>query len=233
MTSTETFRFTPRLILGFGILTLGILWTLDNIDVLESEPITRWWPVVLIALGAVQLVDGRRGSVRLGPIVLILVGVVLLANRLDLIDFSVRDLIPLGIALLGAKLIWEAVSRRSGRVDDGARDPNDTVHAFAMMSGVRNQSISRSFRGGDANAIMGGVEVDLREAAIANGDSPIIDTFAFWGAVEIFVPPNWRVVGNVMPLMGGYEDNTKYNGEPGPTLTIRGTAIMGAVEVKN
>jgi hypothetical protein len=33
--------------------------------------------------------------------------------------------------------------------------------------------------------------------------------------------------------MGSFEDNTRHNGEPGPTLTVRGTAIMGGIEVKN
>jgi hypothetical protein len=230
MTNSETIRFTPRLILGFGILALGILWTLDNMDLMESEPITRWWPVVLIAIGVVQLVD-RRGAA-LGPILLTLAGIVLLADRLDLIDFSLGDFIPLAIAFLGVKLIWEAMGRRRG-VPEGTADPNDTVHAFAMMAGVRHQNVSREFRGGDANAIMGGVDLDLRESIAANGASPVLDVFAFWGGVEVYVPANWRVVSNVLPLMGGYEDNTKHNGEPGPTVTIRGTAIMGAIEVKN
>ena len=56
-TTTDSFRITPRLIIGFGILALGMLWTLDNLDVLESEPITRWWPVVLIVIGLVKLLD--------------------------------------------------------------------------------------------------------------------------------------------------------------------------------
>ena len=51
--SDNAIRITPRLIVGFGILALGLLWTLDNLDILESEPITRWWPVLLIVIGGV------------------------------------------------------------------------------------------------------------------------------------------------------------------------------------
>lgn len=230
MTTVERFRITPRLIIGLGILTLGVLWTLDNIDILESDPYTRWWPVILIAIGLVQFLN-RRAS-RGGPVVLTIVGVVLLLNQLELTDVNGSDLIPLAIALLGAKLIWEALGRRR-RAADAVSDPDSTVHAFALMAGVRHQNISHQFHGGDANAIMGGVELDLRQAQVASGEAPIIDAFAFWGGVEIEVPPNWRVVSNVLPLMGAFEDNTKHNGEPGPTVTIRGTAIMGAIEVKN
>lgn len=233
MNETERFRITPRLIIGLGILALGLLWTLDNLDVLESEPITRWWPVVLIIIGLVQLLNRRGNASRGGPIVLVLVGTLLLVRRLDLIDLSIGDLIPLGIALLGAKLIWEALGR--GRVARAGApgDPDSTVHAFAMMAGVRHQSISPSFRGGDVNAIMGGVELNLRDAKVVTGEMPVIEAFAMWGGVEIIVPPNWKIVGNVLPLMGAFEDNTRHNGEPGPTMTVRGTAIMGSIEVKN
>ena len=70
MTTTDTLRITPRLIVGFFILALGALWTLDNLDVIESEPFTRWWPLVLILIGAVQLLNPRARKI--WPFVLIL-----------------------------------------------------------------------------------------------------------------------------------------------------------------
>lgn len=233
MNSDERFRITPRLIIGLGILALGLLWTLDNLDVLESESITRWWPIVLVVIGLVQLLDRRGNASRGGPFALVVIGTLLLLNRLDLVDVSLGDLIPLAIAVLGAKLIWEALGRGRRTAELANGDPDSTVHAFAMMAGLRRQIISPTFRGGDANAIMGGVELDLRDAKIVHGEMPIIDTFAMWGGIEITVPPNWKVVGNVLPLMGSFEDNTRHNGEPGPTVTIRGTVIMGGIEVKS
>ena len=229
-TTTDTFRITPRLIIGFGILALGMLWTLDNMDVLESEPITRWWPVILIVIGVVKLLDRRAN--RFGPIGLIVVGGLFLLDEAGGIDFDLGDLIPLGIAFVGAKLAWEAMTRRQ-RASEVVGNSDSVIHAFAMMAGVKRQSISHEFRGGDVNAIMGGVELDLRNAQIREGDDVIIDAFAMWGGIDIQVPPNWRIVGDVLPIMGGFEDNTHPTGEPGPTVTIRGTALMGAIEVKN
>jgi len=230
MNAAERLRITPRLIVGLGILILGVLWTLDNMDVLESSQITRWWPALLIVIGGVQLLGPR--SSRFGPVFLIILGAALLLKQVDAIDFSLGDLIPLGVALIGAKLIWDSIGRRRPPLDS-AGDPESTVHSLAVMAGVHHQSTSRKFRGGDANAIMGGVELDLRQAQVVNGEMPLIDGFAIWGGVEILVPPNWKVVGNVLPIMGAFEDNTKHNGEPGPTLTVRGLALMGAIEVKN
>jgi hypothetical protein len=224
-------RVTPKLILGLGILTLGMLWTLDNLDLLESERITEWWPIVLVAIGVVRLLDPLAN--KFGAGVFIAIGVLLLLNNLGYSDWDFGDLIPLAIAALGAKLVYEAVTRRDRRTAAASADADSLLHAFAMMAGVKRQSTAGDFRGGDANAIMGGVELDLTKATIPAGERAIIDAFAFWGAVEIKVPDHWKVVGNVLPLMGAFEDNTVAKTDGGPVLEVRGTAIMGAIEVKN
>lgn len=224
-------RITPRLIVGLGILALGLLWTLDNLNILESGAITDWWPAIIIAVGLVRFLDPR--SSRIGSVLITIVGVLLLLDTLDYADVDLGDLIPVGIALLGAKLVWDALARKSARIrEDGTADPASMINAFAMMAGVRRQSTSTEFRGGDATAIMGGVEIDLRNAQIAPGEDAAIDAFAFWGGVEIIVPDHWRVVGSVMPLLGGFDDKT-VSPTTGPVLLVRGAAIMGAIVVKN
>ncbi len=229
MNPIERIRITPRLIIGLAILALGTLWTLDNFNVLESEDFTRWWPLALIAIGIVQFINRR--SNRVGPVVLMVIGVLLLGASLDQIDFDLGDLIPLAIAAWGAKLVWDALARRSAR--SGIEDGDATIHTFAAMGGVRWQSTSREFRGGDVNAIMGGVEVDLRNAQIKPGEEVIIDALAIMGGIDIWVPPGWRIVSNVLPIMGAFENNATAVTDSGPTLTVRGTVIMGAIEVKN
>jgi hypothetical protein len=105
---------------------------------------------------------------------------------------------------------------------------------FAMMSGVRRQ-VTGAFAGAEATAIMGGVELDLRYSAM-DADEVIIDTFALWGGIEIWVPTNWEIVSQGLPLMGAFEDKTHvttHGGNRQPRLIVRGVAIMGGVEIKN
>jgi hypothetical protein len=226
--TSNALRITPRLIAGLGILTLGILWTLDNLDILEADSITGWWPAIIILAGAARLLDARAS--RIGSVLMILIGALLLADTLDYADIDFGDLIPIGIALLGGKLVYDAIAGR--RVSGEGGDAASVVHAIAILAGVKRQSMSRDFRGGDATAIMGGVELDLRNAEIPPNGEAVIDGFAFWGGVEITVPSHWRVVGRVMPILGGFEDNT-ISPASGPVLVIRGAAVMGAIEVNN
>jgi predicted membrane protein len=78
---------------------------------------------------------------------------------------------------------------------------------------------------------MGGCEIDLRQAAI-DGEA-VIDVFALWGGIEIRVPDDWTVIGQVTPFMGGYDDKTRSRpGSGAHRLVIRGMVVMGGVEVK-
>jgi predicted membrane protein len=227
--NTAALRITPRLIVGLGILSLGLLWTLDNLDLIESRGLTDWWPVIIIAVGLVRFLDARAS--RIGSVLITIVGVLMLLDTLDYADVDFGDLIPAGIALVGAKLVWDALVRK--RTDsDANNDPASVINGFAILAGVRRQSTSTAFRGGDATAIMGGTEIDLRNAQIAEGEEATLDAFAFWGGVEIIVPTHWRVVASVMPLLGGFDDKT-ISPATGPVLVIRGAAVMGAIEVKN
>jgi Cell wall-active antibiotics response 4TMS YvqF/Domain of unknown function (DUF5668) len=236
-------RAIPRLMIGLTIMTVGLLWTLDNLDILESEPFTQWWPAAVIVIGLVRLLDPKAS--RITSVIIALVGVGLLLDTLDYWDFDPGDFFPMLIAIVGAKLIYDVFRRRSARGEVPAGEPDATVHAFAIMSGVGRRSVASDFRGGDANAIMGGVEIDLSGAQIREGEQAVLDVFAMWGGIDLRVPKNWRIVSEVFALMGAYEDNTTRDGvlvewgssdQPqagAPTLIIRGVVVMGAIEVKN
>ena len=99
------------------------------------------------------------------------------------------------------------------------------------MAGNVRKIGSQQFTGGEALAIMGGVEIDLTAARIAG--EAVIDVQAVWGGVEIRVPRDWKVVNKVVAVLGGFVDKTASAPAGAPRLTIRGSAIMGGIEVKN
>jgi len=78
---------------------------------------------------------------------------------------------------------------------------------------------------------MGGVELDLTDATMTQSPA-VIEAFAMWGGIEISVPETWEVTGEVVPFMGGFEIKVAPVGAPQRRLIVRGTAIMGGIEVK-
>ena len=51
--------------------------------------------------------------------------------------------------------------------------------------------------------------------------------------VEVLVPYEWEIVGEVVPVMGGFEVKVRPAAPTGKQLIVRGAAVMGGVEVKS
>jgi hypothetical protein len=58
--------------------------------------------------------------------------------------------------------------------------------------------------------------------------------FAFWGGIEIYVPPDWTVTSKVTTLLGGFVDKRRPTSVvPTKNLIVQGMVVMGGIEVKN
>jgi hypothetical protein len=214
-------------VLGLFIGGLGTVLFLEQFGI-DLDPVLRWWPAALILLGAIKA-SQRQG--RTFGVVLTAIGTVLLLDNLELLRVDDLDrLWPLAVIALGGFLVWGGLRgahrRTAAAVDDAA-----TFHALAVMGGVRRQITSRAFVGGDASAVMGACEIDLRHAEMA-GEEAEIEVFAMWGGVELAVPDHWRVELRGMPVMGALEDTTRPRTEDATRrLIVRGMALMGGVEI--
>lgn len=82
--------------------------------------------------------------------------------------------------------------------------------------------------------VMGGAEIDLREARFGPGVTEI-EIFVLMGGVNIIVPPGVRVESLGAAFMGGFElkagDATALS-PSNPILRLGGLAIMGGVETE-
>lgn len=223
--------FSGRLVFGLILLAVGVAWTLDNLGLADADSILRWWPVLLLAFGLMKLTGiGSDRSIVPG-ILFSAAGALLLGNRFSFWHVDLGDLWAVFLIGIGVHIVWRAI----GKPQEAASEQDDSfVRAFALMGGITRRNGSDGFRGGDLSAMMGGVELDLREARM-EGETATIEVFAMWGGIEIIVPADWRVTCEVTPIMGGIEDAT--HPAPGETLAgtliVRGTVVMGGIEVKN
>jgi cell wall-active antibiotic response 4TMS protein YvqF len=228
-TSTNYPRFSPRLILGIAILLAGVAFTLDNLGLVDAGEFLDYWPLLLVAVGIAKLVTAPRTGGWLSGGIWVLVGVWWTLFNLAIIDIHPIDLWPVFLIVAGFYLVNRAL--RPGRRGDSSPD---RVTGFAVLGGSTRKSSTQDFKGGDFTAVMGGCEVDLRDAHISEPPA-VIDVFAFWGGVEIRVPDNWMVDGQVTAILGGFDNKTGRTGAPDPTqrLIVRGMAMMGGVEVRS
>lgn len=226
---------TARLVFGLLVMALGVLFLGANLGYFSAREAFRiFWPAALVVLGLVVLFEPRtRSGRRLLGLGSIVAGGWIYAYQEEWIDVDFWDLaVPLGLVLLGLSLIWRSLrGARSRRAASAA--PAEEVRSFALLSGNDVRSTSTSFRGADLGAFMGGVNLDLTQAGIADGEEAEIDVFAMWGGIEIRVPREWTVVSKVMPVMGAFEDKSEPLAGAARRLIVRGFVVMGGVEVKN
>jgi len=120
-------------------------------------------------------------------------------------------------------------------IPDGAYANRPEVKTvFAMMGGVVRSGRWLAPKNLRVVAIMGGVDLDLREAILPPGITRVQVT-ALMGGVEIIVPPNVAVQVDGIAIMGGFEDVHRapvIQDQSVPQLVITGVAIMGGVDVK-
>ena len=226
--------FSIRLLVGLWIIAFGLIFLAGNLGIIEARHVLRYfWPLFFVFVGTSMLVppQGRRSQT--WGWVFVTVGIWVFADKIGWVDVSLWQLaFPVALLALGGMLVWRAL--RGPRPDAVATDDHsEFVRSFAVMSGSELRPVSRPFRGADLSAVMAGIKLDLTDARM-DGDTATIEVFAFWGGIEIYVPPDWTVTSKVATLMGGFIDKRRPTSTvPTKTLVITGFVVMSGVEVKN
>jgi hypothetical protein len=219
-----------RLVFGVLVMFVGLMLTLDNFGILDARRFWRLWPIVLIGLGLGKLSRWTQRGGRPEGLTLIVVGVAFLLANFHVMEF--RQLFPLGLFVVGALMVTKAMKVGPGGRTGAGEPAVGRFDAFSMLGGVRRTVSGADFRGGTACAILGGCEIDLRQATIQDGTATL-DAFALWGGIEIRVPQDWVVETRGIALLGAFEDKTRHPGSETKRLVLTGLSLMGGVEVKN
>ena len=233
METKQNSFFAPRIVLGLGIILIGILFLLGNMDIIDSHDYVRYWPVIIMIVGITYIIQCQHGPGRIWGVILTFIGTAMLLDRLYFINFNLWNYWPLILVGAGIMMILRASSsrRRMAFSETETKDANSFIKAVAIMGGFKRMNNSQDFKGGELTAIMGGFELDLRDASI-HGEA-VIDIFTMMGGMSMRIPEDWLVIFDVTPFMGGYDDKTRPPKEGTKRLIIRGTTIMGGIEIKN
>lgn len=222
-----------QIIIGIVVISLGLLFLLDNLNLIEFREIRRFWPVLLIIIGGAKLLDARSAQERTPFVILTAIGVVMTLNRLGFDLFSFRNLWPLVLIVVGGAVVYKALSGRRDRAAMVKPEESDdsVVNATVVLGGFDRRITTPAFRGGEVSVFMGGCALDLRGSSI-EGEA-VITVFAAMGGITLKVPPDWTIVLNGTPIMGGFDEKTITPPDNSKRLIIKGYVIMGGVEVRN
>lgn len=120
---------------------------------------------------------------------------------------------------------------------DSERTTSDNIADFINLNSyfASNERIvtSKSFQGGRSNTAFASSVIDLHNADFDG--VAVLDVFCIFGSVELIIPNNWCVKNEATALLGAVEDSRRNRSmvESNKVLVIKGTVIMGSLEVKH
>ena len=104
-------RNTKRAIWGVFLIALGALFLLERMGVPGFANVNSWWPLILVVLGVISLVEGRVGS----ALAKLLLGGWFLAVTNDWYGLTYGNSWPLVLVAVGVGMVVKALTGEDRR----------------------------------------------------------------------------------------------------------------------
>jgi predicted membrane protein len=231
-----------RLYFGVILIALGVILILERLNLIPESvaDLLISWQMLLVGIGALSLIGGNRTA----GTILIVIGGTFMIPELITVPHEVRRIYwPLILVAIGVAILLRKRDRHplEAVTDPIATTPVDgsvdTFDDFVIFGGREIFINSQSLAGGKATSIFGGIEFDLRKAALQPGGA-VIDCVSVFGGCGFKIPMDWNVRNEVTTIFGAFTDkrgetySDRYY-DPSKTIVIKGVSIFGGIEVKH
>lgn len=220
-------RDPSRFIWGVLLIVLGVGFLLEQMGVFSGfwSLVGYMWPLIFLFFAIISISNKNYSAT-------LIFGLMWMVFQLSaIVGWDIWAMLwPLFIIGAGVLVL---IRMYTGEHNKSTKEGNNTFSAMAIFGEAVQKVTGDAFSHGSISAIFGSSTIDLRNASLAKNGG-VIDVFAAFGGVEIVVPKSMRVDSAGTPVLGSWKNTfvseTKANG---PVLKIRGTVVLGGVEVKN
>ncbi len=220
-------KLTTSMFAGGAVILFGVLLLLEQFGYIPSHWF-NFWAVVLCILGIFQMIQAQRWSSRAWGAFLIFAGFALEMSSLGKANFHLAKTWPVFIIAMGVIILIQAMEKPNAMM--GSLSPHFSI--LSCMGGGDFKVQAKNFRGGTASALMGGFDIDLREADM-EGDVAVVTLNAFMGGGVLRVPESWAVQLRGSMIMGGNSLKVRETVGPTKTLIVEGMSVLGGFEIRN
>lgn len=184
-----------------------------------------WWSLFLIVPCFLGMIKNGPGPVNT---ILLLCGVLILLVQNGVVDGSMAQklMLPAIFFILGLFFLVGSVCRGARRQYKGTKE-----YTATFAGNVVRLPQDERFQGCVADAVFGGLELDLRDAVIEDG--AVIEASGIFGGVDIKVPEGINVKLRRTVLFGGAKSGRARSMQTGvPVLYVNATCMFGGVDIK-
>lgn len=233
---------------GLVIVAIGVIWGVNALGIADINIFfPGWWTLFIIVPCVIALITEKD---KWGSLIGLGIGVCLLLACQDVIEFRViwALAIPVGLVAIGVGIMIHGMSNSSKahelaeehekrRKEHSHRENlvegeviDDDPEYQSAFSGQKINYDKKKFKGCKAEAVFGGIELDLRGADIQK--DAVIKATGIFGGVKILLPEDARVEVSSTSIFGGVSNDRKKDDKAKKTLYLDATCIFGGVEVK-
>ena len=216
-----------RILWGVILVAIGVLLGLHQLEWLPFDLFFEgWWTLFIILPSVVGLLtEPNKG----GSLIGLLFGVFFLLCAWDILAFDLlwKLILPVAVVLVGLRLL---VGKRANKQKDSVPASPDAAQCVAVFSGQDMHFEGQPFRGAEAVAVFGGVEVFAAGAVIT--EDCVVNATAVFGGVDLYLPSTVNVVVTSGGVFGGVENQRAWPPiEGAPTVYVRASFAFGGVDI--
>ena len=211
-------------LVGIIFVIAGVIIGLNSFGITDINIFFDGWWTLFIIIPAINgfITDEEK----MGSIIWLIIGIVLLLGCQNLISFDViwKLTLPVILVFIGLSIMFN---------NNGKKDSKNTSNNeyCACFSGKTIKFDDKYFKGSEVNSIFGGITIDLTNAKIKDG--AVIDATAVFGGVTILIPDDLKFEIKSTSVFGGVSDKTKNKEKKDKvTLYVNSCSIFGGVDIK-
>ena len=106
------------------------------------------------------------------------------------------------------------------------------ISVTSIFGSSESQVSSQQVRGGRIFALFGSSEIDLRRAALSDGQAAV-QVLAIFGSVRLTVPEDWAVNARTGAVLGSIDYRRAGPASSATHLTLSGFSLFGRIKIRS
>lgn len=220
-----------RIIWGIVLVVIGVIWGLNMMEITNIDIFfDGWWTLFIIVPCFIGLFD-RSNNGKVGNLIGIVIGVMLLLAAQGFISFDIilKLLLPFIIVIIGLSLIFGNSIKTMVNEKIKEFNINDLESVVATFGEQIVNKNNEEVKGANLDSVFGSVIYDLTGSKLK--DETVIKASAIFGAVNIIVPKDVEVKVKATPIFGGVSNHV-HTKDAKKIVYIDAFCLFGGIEIK-
>lgn len=215
---------------GVVLIAIGGIWLTNNLGLTHINLFfSGWWTLFIIIPSLIGLCKHQNKT---WSLVWLFIGMLLFLNAQNIVTFAMirKITIPVIFILIGLGIMFQ--NTISTKINKRIKELNkEGLPDYAAVFSGQKVHVKEVFTGANANAVFGGVDIDLREAQIQQ--DVILNCSAIFGGIDIKVPNNVNVKVKSTPIFGGVSNKAVEIAQQDiPTIYVNAFCLFGGVDIQ-